>query len=252
MRFCLLLFLLFAGLRADAAEWVADSVPHIPGPEAAKLWLRCHIRVQDNMTVPQEKDLWRDSVTLSFAEMAGAFSVLLNGQKIVDSGAVGKTARRFKVPKGILEKGAFNSLLIALPKDFAIARPPVLAGYFDEIILAGDWQKSATEPSGDGVFHRKAVSQIGDAARTNGEHAGATFVAGGIAEEVARWRRTYRGGCPARADRCAADAPEFRRTRTPLGFAVSAVSVSGRDQAAEPRYVLPRGLRSRAPCSAEA
>ncbi len=154
MRLRVLLFVFLSAVSANGTEWVADSIPRSPQgvtstASATPVWLRCHIRVQDNMTVPQEKDLWRDSVTLSFAEMPGAFSVLLNGKQIIESGAIGTTARRFKVPKGILEKGAFNSRVIALTKDVAITRAPVLAGYFDEIILSGDWQRSATLPSAE-------------------------------------------------------------------------------------------------------
>lgn len=147
MRLGFLLFALAASPFADAAEWITESVPRAAGTQPGSVWLRCYIRPQDNMAVAQEKDLWRDSVTLSFAEMPQPFTVLLNGQKIVESPAIGDTARRFKVPKGILEKGAFNTLVIVLPSDVALSRPPVLAGYFDELLLSGEWQKSTEAPA---------------------------------------------------------------------------------------------------------
>src|SRR5215207_3467646 len=135
MRLCLLLLITFAARILSAAEWRPDTIPRGTPPKDEPAWLRCFIRVQDNMTIPEEKDLWRDSVTLSFAEIPEPFSVLLNGQKIIESPAIGESPRRFKVPKGILEKGAFNSVVVAFKKDASIGRAPVLAGYFDEVIL---------------------------------------------------------------------------------------------------------------------
>src|SRR5687768_17386668 len=133
---------------AVAVDWNATAVPHkaIDG-KAGPVWLRCYVRVPDNMTVPAEKDLFRDSVTLSFAGVDQPFSVLINGQKIINSGPVASERKRFKVPKGILEKGAYNSLVIRLQKDTAITAPPVLAGYFDELLLTGDWESSVQQPT---------------------------------------------------------------------------------------------------------
>ena len=147
MRLRFLLLALAAAPYASAVEWTNDPLPHAVATKSGPVWLRCYIRPQDNMTVPQEKDLWRDSVTLSFAEMPQPFTVLLNGQKIIESPAIGETARRFKVPKGILVKSAFNSLVLSFPSDAALPRPPVLAGYFDELILAGDWQRATAAPT---------------------------------------------------------------------------------------------------------
>jgi hypothetical protein len=46
------------------------------------------------MVTPQEKDLWRDSVTLSFGGIRGPFAVFLNGQKIATSEALPEGQRR--------------------------------------------------------------------------------------------------------------------------------------------------------------
>jgi len=133
------------------AEWQLTTVPTVQdSPGTSSIWLRCFLRVPDNMTIPAEKDLWRDSITLSLGSIRGPFSVWLNGQKIAESQALSaEERRRFKVPKGILEKKAFNVLAIRL--DGAAARgglgvAPILAGYFDEQTLAGSWEQRSGEP----------------------------------------------------------------------------------------------------------
>lgn len=146
MRFCFLLLFALAARGAFAAHWIADAVPRPAAAAKEPVWLRCFLRVPNNMTVPAEKDLWRDSVTLSFAEIPAPFTVFLNGQKIVESAPIGGTARRFKVPKGILQKGTFNALALRVENGGAIGRPPVLAGYFDELVLSGEWQRADSEP----------------------------------------------------------------------------------------------------------
>ncbi len=109
-------------------------------PLHAETWLKCHIRVPDNLVTPQEKDLWRDSMMLSLGELSGPFTVYLNGQKIAD-GTSSAAGKRLKVPKGILEKSVFNTLAVRLEKDERFAQAPVFRTYFDELVLAGDWEK---------------------------------------------------------------------------------------------------------------
>ncbi len=109
-------------------------------PLQAEVWLKCHIRVPDNLVTPQEKDLWRDSMVLTLGELAGPFAVYLNGQKIAE-GKASAAGKRVKVPKGILEKSVFNTLAVRLEKDERFAQPPVFRTYFDELVLAGEWDK---------------------------------------------------------------------------------------------------------------
>jgi len=145
------LVLVLGSAPTRAADWLPAKVPTVEHSAATgPVWLRCFIRVPENMVTPAEKDLWRDSVTLSLGEMRSSFAVFLNGQKIAESApsATGQR-RRFKVPKGILEKGIFNVLALRLDGDGAgegIAEAPILAGYFDELALAGAWEKCAGEP----------------------------------------------------------------------------------------------------------
>ncbi len=131
---------------ALAAEWSPTVVPteaELHGP----VWLRCFVRVPDDMVTPQEKDLWRDSITLSLGGIGGPVSVWLNGTKIAEAEALpAGERRRFKVPKGILEKKQFNVLALRLD-DAArgVGMVPIVAGYFDELLLEGAWEMRAGE-----------------------------------------------------------------------------------------------------------
>ncbi len=134
------------------AEWTQVAVPTqepITGTQDA--WLRCFIRVPDTMAVPAEKDLWRDSITLSLSGVAGPFVITLNGTKIAEGQALAADQRRrFKVPKDILEKKVFNVLAIQLSgsaTEKALPVTPVLSNYFDDLELAGAWEMLRDQPS---------------------------------------------------------------------------------------------------------
>src|SRR4030095_1130575 len=100
---------------ASVAEWKPTPVPTSAENSANRVWFRCFIQVPDNMATPAQADLWRDSITLSLGGMAGPFAVFLNGQKIAEGNALTTgERRRFKVPKGILEKQSFNVLALRL------------------------------------------------------------------------------------------------------------------------------------------
>ena len=109
-------------------------------PLHAETWLKCHIRVPDNLVTPQDKDLWRDSMVLTLGGLSGPFAVYLNGQKISE-GASSVAGKRLKVPKGILEKRVFNTLAVRLEKDERFAQAPVFRTYFEELVLGGEWEK---------------------------------------------------------------------------------------------------------------
>ncbi len=150
----LLLSLVFT-LSASAA-WETATVPaEKAAPQTTPLWWRCFLRVPDNMTTPAEKDLYRDSITMSVSGIESSYSVWLNGQKIFDGGALkAGERRRFKVPKGILEKKQFNVLALRL-EGGGLAAAPIVSGYFDEQELAGTWETSTGEPAPEDF---KAVS----------------------------------------------------------------------------------------------
>src|SRR5687767_7720221 len=136
----------------DAGEWTVQRVPD-PGPvpsASAPLYYRCFIRVPDNMTSRAPVDLFADSALLTFADVPGPFVVFLNGQKIAAGDALPpEPRRRFKIPRGILEKKAFNVLAVRLEGEAAskgLRVAPGVHGYFDELILSGDWEIHRGEP----------------------------------------------------------------------------------------------------------
>ncbi len=143
-------FALVAALPFLAHAWQPVTIPTANDlPASGPVWLRCFVRVPDEMVTPQERDLWRDSMTLSLGAISGPFSVWLNGQKIGGADALANDARRrFKVPKGILEKKAFNVFALRLENPAKrVNAAPIFAGYFDELLLEGTWEMNAGEPA---------------------------------------------------------------------------------------------------------
>ena len=92
-------FTLLLPLLAEA-QWQTTNIPTSDvQTKAPAVWFRCFIRVPDNMATPAEKDLWRDSIMLNLGGIHEPFSVLINGEKIAESGAIPDgERRRFKVP----------------------------------------------------------------------------------------------------------------------------------------------------------
>ncbi|HYG74060.1 MAG TPA: PVC-type heme-binding CxxCH protein [Planctomycetota bacterium] len=139
-----------AGEAAEELRPVADAqAKPLPG---VKVWLRAWLRVPENMTGSSGgSELWRESMSLTLQDLPGAFTVLLNGQKIIESRDIpADKPRRFKVPKGILEKGVYNSLVLeidgaATPRGLTVA--PLFAGYFDEIRMDRPWLLAMRQPS---------------------------------------------------------------------------------------------------------
>jgi putative heme-binding domain-containing protein len=136
---------------ASAGSWQSQSVPtDQPIPPTTLLYCRCFIRVPDNMTSRADVDLWTDSAMFSFADFPGRFTVLLNGQEIAGGESLpAEPRRRFKIPKGILQKKAFNVLALRLEGDAARAGlrvAPVLHGYHDELVLQGAWEIHSGQP----------------------------------------------------------------------------------------------------------
>ncbi len=141
--------LLFASLyfflhTATRAEWRETALPSTE--QAGPRWYRGFVKVQDNMTVAQEKDLWRDSVMLHLGGIKGEVTVWLNGQKVIETADLpAEGRRRFKVPKGILQKGVYNSVVLKAAGPVPLA--PILSGYFDEVRLEGAWEVSDAAPA---------------------------------------------------------------------------------------------------------
>ena len=141
-----------AGARAEDA-WQERAV----GGENAKplpaglVWLRAWLRVPDNMTGTSGAELWRDSMSLTLQNLPGPVIVFLNGQKIIETKDIpADKPRRFKVPKGIFEKGAYNAFVIQLDGAAAkrgLSEAPLFAGYFDEVKMDRAWLMTFRQPT---------------------------------------------------------------------------------------------------------
>ncbi len=102
-----------------SAEWTLTSVPETVSGLAAMRTYRCFLKVPDSMTSRSAVDLWSDSIMLSVADLSVPFVIRLNGQGLAAGPSVPKTPRRrFKVPKGILERGQYNVVSIRLESPY--------------------------------------------------------------------------------------------------------------------------------------
>lgn len=143
---------------AQSPSWQARAVSKPSTPEDKPLspgthWFRAWLQVPDNMAGagPQGPDLWRDSMTFTLQHLAGPVAVYLNGEKWIEGQDIGvDQPQRFKVPKGLLEKGAFNAIVIQLQGDRVpkgLTAGPLFAGYFDEVSLEGIWEWTTNAPA---------------------------------------------------------------------------------------------------------
>ena len=137
-----------------AAAWQERPIAAETGKPlpAGPIWFRAWLRVPDNMTgATGGSELWRDSMSLTLQNLPGPVVVFLNAQKIIETRDVpAEKPRRFKVPKGILEKGANNTLVIQIDGSAAaqgLTAAPLFAGYFDEIKMDRAWLVSSRQPS---------------------------------------------------------------------------------------------------------
>jgi putative heme-binding domain-containing protein len=142
-RIVIVLVLLAMGRCLAAEQWTTTSLAATQ--PAGVVWYRCFIRVPAGMVTPAEKDLFRDSITLNLADVRAPFVVYLNGQKVAEGSAVPDGPRqRFKIPKDVLQKSAFNVLAIRLEGTSGsppvIGQYPIFSGYHDELRLDGAWE----------------------------------------------------------------------------------------------------------------
>ncbi|MFO1459057.1 MAG: PVC-type heme-binding CxxCH protein [Verrucomicrobiota bacterium] len=143
---------LLLGGTAWGAEWVemaaGSSAGNLP---SAPVWFRSWLKVPDSITGDSGPDLWRDSMTLTLGSLPGPVEVFLNGRRILATENIPSgELRRFKVPKGVLEKGGFNAWVIRIDGRLAtngLVSPPVFAGYFDEVRMERPWEVTRQEPS---------------------------------------------------------------------------------------------------------
>jgi putative membrane-bound dehydrogenase-like protein len=155
-------------LRADEARRANEEVARswqIPGvhpigheveeSSSTEIWLQAYVRVPDAWA--RADGLLADSVTLVLESVVDGCEVLVNGKVIGRCGQVTsdlpsarEEVHRLKVPPGALQSGAYNTLTLRLiggeGRAGFLARAPVLAGYHEEILLAGAWKRWDAAP----------------------------------------------------------------------------------------------------------
>jgi putative membrane-bound dehydrogenase-like protein len=152
--FCFSVFISFAA--AIAAEWKEQAAPsEASAVSGDRVWLRAYVKVPTNWAKPLtakpdpgRSDLYRDSMTMTFRDVPGAFTLFINGQKAIEGGPVSAEAnQRFKLPK-LLELEKFNCVVIELrtPATAALRNAPFMASYFDEIHFVS-FEATATQPT---------------------------------------------------------------------------------------------------------
>lgn len=147
------LIFLFSLTKGIGADWTPTTIPIGASSDSSRIWLRCFLQVPDRLVTPagDERDLWRSSTVFAIADLPGQFEITLNGQRIVSSPGVPMgQEQRFKVPKDILGKGQFNTLVISLEDNAAgrgLTSAPALIDYFNELILDQEWEVATTNPS---------------------------------------------------------------------------------------------------------
>ena len=113
-------------------------------------WYRCYAKVPESWTDLDGRPLWYESVTLTISSLADAHELYINGQKIGGAGSLppkfsdgSKQLRRYKIPPGVLKPSKYNTIALRVYNQDGnggfMGDPPVLAGYFLESVLKGDW-----------------------------------------------------------------------------------------------------------------
>lgn len=131
------------------------AAPHDNRVSDREVWLQAYVLVPDAWA--RSDGLLADSVTLVLESVVDVCEVHLNGQRLGQAGqltpelqSAREEVHRFKVTPGALKPGIYNTLTLrvvgAEGRAGFLARAPVLAGYHDEILLAGDWRRLPMAP----------------------------------------------------------------------------------------------------------
>ncbi|MBL9129231.1 MAG: hypothetical protein JNL97_16395, partial [Verrucomicrobiales bacterium] len=102
---------------SSAVDWAVRPLASAESPALppSPVWFRAWLQVPDNMAGDSGPDLWRDSMTVTLRDLPGPVTLLLNGRTLVETHDIPEgQPRRFKVPRGSFEKGAFNAVVLRL------------------------------------------------------------------------------------------------------------------------------------------
>lgn len=159
----------------SADEWSARTVPGAWGKgEDGFAWYRCYIRVPSNwISDSHPRELWTGSITVAIDSLTDAYEVYVNGRRIGVAGrlppdfqAATPGYRRHRVPTGILKEG-LNAVAVRVYSESGAGGfrgpPPVISGYYREIVLEGPWEfRAGDDPSWAGGGERPSEAVIYD------------------------------------------------------------------------------------------
>lgn len=135
---------------AQEKDW---QTVEVPGGKKVKgyAWYRTWIQPNRNFFIKHERDLFRESVSITVRGVSGAHEAFVNGQKIGSGGAMppnyldGRDLNlRHKIPPGLIKEGQWNEIAFRVyhpgEEGGFTSEAPVVVTYFDECKLAGTWE----------------------------------------------------------------------------------------------------------------
>ncbi len=144
-----LAFLVSIASSADAQNWTTTKVPGGQKVDGYA-WYRTWLLPNKYFFLKHERDLFRESVSITVRGLSGAHEVFVNGQKIGTGGSMppkysdGRDLNlRHKVPPGLIKQGQWNEIAFRVyhpgGEGGFSSEAPVIVTYFDECKLKGSW-----------------------------------------------------------------------------------------------------------------
>ena len=142
---------------AQGEEWKKVEVP-VGQKVEGHGWYRTWLLPNKNFFIKHERDLFRESVSITVRGLSGAHEAFVNGRKIGTGGSMSPNFAdgrdlnlRHKVPPGLIVQGQWNEIAFRVhhPEGEGgfTTEAPVVVTYFDECKLAGVWEyRAGDEP----------------------------------------------------------------------------------------------------------
>ena len=145
--YCLLLSSAFAA----ESDWPTTPVPAVATSEDSShfAWYRCYVKVPDKWAA-ESTSVFTETLSLAVEHLTDSHEAYINGVKIGGEGLPPKfrstreETNKYKIPKGLLKAEQYNTVALRVfspegPGGFK-GRPPIIAGYYQECLLKGDWE----------------------------------------------------------------------------------------------------------------
>jgi putative membrane-bound dehydrogenase-like protein len=150
LHFLIVAATLASGNFALAGDWEKTAVPGMQSIEGYA-WYRAWVKPHASFFNKHERDLFGESVVLNVRDLAGAHEVFVNGRKVGGGGRFPpvyvdglKGNHQYKVPSGTLVKDAWNEIAFKVynpvGKGGFLGEAPFIMNYFQECVLAGEWE----------------------------------------------------------------------------------------------------------------